>query len=124
MRDIAQFFAEFTPGAAGIWTMVLMLAAYGLREWRETRKLSLEDRIARREGYAKQVENLQQENRALRKDIAKMHVDHEAYRQLCHHENDQLRSMLRDLQDELEGLKRRVAQDALELARLKGIEGL
>jgi predicted nuclease with TOPRIM domain len=121
---IANVISQFTPGAVGIWVVAGMLGVYFMREYRETRKLSLEDRLARRDGYARQVENLQNENRQLRAEMHQMNEYHEAYRQQCHRENDQLRGMLVNVQDEVEGLKRRVAQDALELARMRGIEGL
>lgn len=120
----ARILADFTPGAAGIWLVAAMLFAHFAREWRETRKLSLEDRLARRDGYAKQVESLQMENRSLRAEMHVMNENHENYRVLCHRENDQLRGMLVTVQNELEGLKRRVATDSIELARIKGFDGL
>jgi len=124
--------AGFTPGGAGVWTLVVMVGAYLAREWRETRKLSLEDRNARREGYARQVETLMGENRALVNDLHRLHeeydagmralrADHDAYRKQCQVETDQLRSMVVALEGEVEGLKRRVATDAIELVRLRGI---
>jgi hypothetical protein len=114
---ISQIIADFTPGAAGIWVVASMLIIHFVREWRATRKLSLEDRIARRDGYAKQVESLMAENRALRAEMHSMNEHHEAHRRLCHQETDQLRQMIIRLEDELAGLKRARAGDAIELAR-------
>lgn len=121
---IDKILSEFTPGAVGIWVVAAMIAVWFVREYRETRKMSLEDRLARRDGYARQVERLMDENRLLRTEMHQMNEHHERYRQQCHQENDQLRNMLVTVQNELEGLKRRVAQDAIELARLKGIDSI
>ena len=115
--EIAKILAEFTPGAYGIWTLVAMLGLYLIREWRETRKLSAEDRLARREGYAKQVEGLQQENRQLRADLAAVEERHDNYRRLCHQETDQLRDQVVHLENRISGLLRKLADVAIRAAR-------
>lgn len=104
---------------AGVSTTsgVLMFGIYLIREWRETRKLSSEDRLARREGYARQVEALLIENRKLRADIdaaAQMHTNyrrdtermHDAYRHECQRENDDLRAEVRELHGLVDGMRR------------------
>lgn len=118
--NLAKLIADVTPGAVGTWVLVAMLAMYGLREWRETRKLSLEDRLARRDGYARQVEMLMDENRSLRGDLSRLHDEYDLYRKMCQEENSQLRQQIRRVEDMIAGLERRVATDAIELARLKG----
>jgi hypothetical protein len=122
MDGLATIFRDFTPGAYGIWTGVLMLAAWMLREYRETRKLSTGDRLARREGYARQVENLQTENRNLYGDLSRMRQEHDAYRELCHKETDALRQHVVSLENELAGLKRRFDTRVIYDARA-GISG-
>lgn len=122
MGDLLPLLRDFTPGTYGIWTLVLLGIAYFVREWRETRKLSAEDRLARREGYAKQVEMLMRENRALMDDQRKLREEYDQYRQLCHAENNELRGMVIRLEGEVEGYKRRVDSQSMELARLKGID--
>lgn len=124
--DWIDIFKTFTPGAAGIWTGVIMFAGWILREWRETRKLSAEDRLARREGYAKQVENLQNECRALLGDLKSLRQEYDHYRQLCHDETDALRKLVMRLEGEIAGYKRRLDLQAMELLHLKGTveEGL
>jgi hypothetical protein len=107
-----------TITGAGTWTGVSMLAVYLLREWRETRKLSAEDRLARREGYAKQVENLQVENRKLRGDLIANEQLHSEYRRSCQEENDQLRAEIRGLEDDIAGLKRRIDAQGSSFARV------
>lgn len=114
----AKIIADFTPGAVGIWALVLMFSIYFLREWRETRKLSLEDRLARRDGYAKQVTGLQVENRELRAEVQRVMEAHDAYRKLCHAETDQLRRQLISMADELQGYKRQLADQMLRLTHL------
>lgn len=115
----------------GIWTGVLLFIIYLLREWRETRKLSLEDRLARREGYAAQVESLMTENRLLRqefsnaekahrKEISEMRAEHDEFRRLCHAETDQLRDDIRDLENEIAGLRRQIRQQSTSIAREVG----
>lgn len=117
VEGIAAVLRDFTPGAAGIWTLVAMMGLYLIREWRETRKLSAEDRLARRDGYAKQVENLQAENRKLREDIADIEQRHSDYRRLCHAETDQLRDQVVRLEDRISGLLRKLADVAIRAAR-------
>ena len=112
LTEIASILKDFTPGAAGIWVLVVWALVNSLKEWRETRKLSLEDRIARRDGYAKQVESLSAENRDLRHDLADLERRYGEYRDLCHSETDQLREQVRSLQDELAGIKRTIAAGA------------
>ena len=108
MNELLNILREFTPGSAGVWTGVLMFAGWWLREWRETRKLSADDRLARREGYARQVEMLMGENRALHGDLATLRREYDHYRELCHRENDELRQMVNRLKGELEALKMRI----------------
>lgn len=122
MMDLAKILTEFTPGAYGIWTGVLMFAAWFLKEWRETRKLSADDRLARREGYAKQVESLQKENRALGADLAKLRKEYDDYRHLCQSETDALRQNIIRLEGELSGYKRRVDMQGMEIAKIKGMD--
>lgn len=119
--NLAKLIADITPASVGTWVLVLMLGLYGLREWRETRKLSLEDRLARRDGYARQVEELHCENRELRNDLSRLHKEYDLYRHMCQEENSQLRDQIRRIEDTVAGLERRVATDAIELARLKGV---
>jgi hypothetical protein len=117
VTEILAIFKDFTPGTYGIWSLVLMGLAYALREWRETRKLSAEDRLARREGYAKQVEGLQKENRELRADLAAVEERHDNYRRLCHAETDQLRDQVVHLENRMSGLLRKLADVAVRAAR-------
>ncbi|WP_028970168.1 hypothetical protein [Sphingomonas sp. URHD0057] len=116
MNEIALF-REWAPQAYGIWTLVLFAFVYLVREWRETRKLSSADRLARREGYALQVENLQRENRLLQTDLNALRHEYDDYRRLCHDETDALRSQVVRLEDEVTGLKRRIDSQAVSLAR-------
>ena len=112
----------WTPGGVGIWVLVMLAATYLFREWREYRKLSIEDRNARREGYAKQIEDLMRENREQREDMRKLREEYDVHRRICQQETDQLREMIVKLEDEVQGLKRRVATDAIEILRMKGKE--
>ncbi len=118
MNAAAQILAEFTPGAAGIWVGVFMFAGWLLREWRETRKLSADDRIARREGYEKQVQILAAENRALAKGIRDLREEYDTYRGVCQTENDQLRGQVIKLEFDLAGMRRKTATLARDIARL------
>jgi len=105
LSSLSQLAEQFTPGAYGIWTGVLMFTAWWLKEWRETRKLSAEDRLARRDGYAHQVQSLMAENRSLRDDLRKLEKQHYDYRRMCVAENDKLRRDLRITREELEEIK-------------------
>lgn len=117
---IGRVLSEFTPGAAGIWTGVALMVAYMMREWRETRKLSADDRLARREGYAAQVESLSRENRSLRQEIHDVREDYENYRRLCHAETDQLRRDIVDLENLVAGLQRQLSMASVSVARQFG----
>ena len=102
---------------AGTWTGVAMFTIYLFREWRETRKLSADDRMARREGYAKQVEGLMGENRKLRNDLADAETRHDSYRRACQAETDQLRDEIRGLEDKYLGLQRTISAQAGAMGR-------
>lgn len=121
MSEIVAIFREFTPGAYGIWTGVLMFAAWFLKEWRETRKLSADDRLARREGYAKQVEQLMEENRKLGGDLRDVRKEYDDHRKQCYEETDQLRRIVIELRNEVEGYKRKADSLSMEIANLKGV---
>lgn len=110
----------WTPGGVGIWFVAMLIAGWMLKEWREYRKLSIEDRNARRDGYARQVEILLGENRALMEDQRKLREEYDHHRKICQAETDQLRTMIIDLEGKVEGLNRRVATDAIEILRLRG----
>lgn len=94
-----------------------MFAAYLFREWRETRKLSLDDRNARREGYAKQVQMLMTENRALAADMASLRGEYDKYRNNCADETAQLRHDIVTLENRLAGFRRSFATLEISLAR-------
>lgn len=117
MLEVAQFFKDFTPGAYTLLYLAVLATAYFVREWRETRKLSSEDRLARRDGYAKQVASLQAENRGLRADVADIEKRHDEYRRLCHAETDQLRDQVVMLENRMSGLLRKLADVAVRAAR-------
>lgn len=112
-----DLFKDWAPQAYGIWTLVLMAFAYFAREWRETRKLSADDRQARREGFTWQVENLQRENRGLQTDLASLRREYDDYRAICHAETDQLRGQVVLLETEVAGMKRQRATDQVMQAR-------
>lgn len=112
-----DIFKDWAPQAYGIWTLVLMALAYFAREYRETRKLSADDRQARREGFTWQVENLQRENRQLNLDLTSLRREYDDYRALCHAETDQLRKQVVGLETEVAGMKRQRATDAVYEAR-------
>jgi len=112
-----ELVSEFTPGAAGVWTVVMMIGVYMAREWRENRKLSSDDRLALREGYTKRVEGLEGENRNLREDLVKLEERHEQYRKQCHQETDALRNRVVDLEDRLTGAFRKMADVAIKASR-------
>lgn len=97
-----------TPTATGAWASAFGLFAFLWREIRLDRKLSSEDREARREGYAAQVASLSTENRKLREDLRASDDRHAAYRKLCQEETDQLRDEVRQIKEEFDGWKRKV----------------
>ena len=87
------------------------------REYRETRKLSDADKLARREGYAKQVELLTVENRGLMDDQRKLREEYDQYRRICHAETDQLRDQVVSLENKIAGIMRKLADVAVRAAR-------
>lgn len=116
MNDLALL-KDWAPQAYGIWTLVLLAIVYFAREYRETRKLSSDDRQARREGFAAHVESLQGENRSLRSDLFDLRREYDDYRRLCQHETNQLRDEVRHLEDKVVGLNRRLDSQASALGR-------
>lgn len=117
LDEIVKLGGVLSPGL-GIWTCAMLGLVYFAREWRATRQLSAEDRLARREGYAKQVEGLQVENRRLREDIREMEVRHAQYRELCHAETESLRVKVNQLLDQIAGLHRQELADRVAVSRL------
>lgn len=109
MGDLKMILDTLTVGGAGVWVGVLMFGLYLFREYRETRKLSAEDRLARRDGYAKQVTALQAENRELRDEMHNMRKEHADYRKFCEDQHDADRKRMRDMEDEITGMKRAIA---------------
>lgn len=99
-----------TPGGLGIWGILFYLVAWSLKEWRETRKLSSEDRQARREGFQAQAESLMNENRKLREEVHNANANLDDYRKICQIETDQLRALVRTYRDQVEGYKRALLQ--------------
>lgn len=120
MNELVQILREFTPGAWGIWTGVLILAGWIIKQIREDRQLSHDDRLARREGYAAQVANLMQFNRSLLEDIAELRKEYDNHRKICQMETDQLRRMVIDLEGEIAGLKRNRAVDEIHNIKIGG----
>lgn len=118
MSELVTFLQGMTPGGYGIWVGVLMFLAYWVKEWRETRKLSSEDRQARREGFEAQVTLLMNENRALRAEMQNDRKVHADYRHLCHQETDLLRQHIIRLEDEVAGYKRRLDTQAIKVAQI------
>lgn len=108
VNSLVAFFQDMTPGGVGIWTGVIAFLTYWGKQTLEERKLSSSDRQARREGFEKQVQILQDENRDLRIEMAADRKAHADYRNLCHQETDQLRQQVIRLEDELNGYKRQV----------------
>ena len=110
---------QITVGSAGIWLLVMGGLVHLFREWRLTRKLSIDDRIARRDGYAAQVTNLAAENRALRTEMDSRDAAHvrryhdleqkyDAYRELCERTEEQHRAEIFNLMQQAAGFKRRL----------------
>lgn len=120
MGDLADILRGFTPTTYSVVWVGAMITIYMIREWRETRKLSAEDKLARRDGYAKQVQMLMAENRQLLDDQRQLRQEYDAHRRLCQQETDQLRKMIIDLENEIQGLKRNRAVDAIQKIRRGG----
>ena len=119
MPELLAIMDGATPGAYGIWTLVLMIAGWFLKEWRENRKLSSADKLAKREGYAAQVQLLMNENRKLLADMHALRLEYDKHRKQCYAETEELRRMINVLQEDIDGLKAHAGEDALEILRLK-----
>jgi hypothetical protein len=117
MQLVQNIVQDFTPAAAGIWVLVFMFLRHVIQEWRLNRRLSLDDRLAKREGYAAQVASLTAENRQLRVDLQALEHRHDNYRQLCHKETDQLRDQVVTLENRISGFLRKVADLAIRASR-------
>lgn len=117
MPPLHSFVSEFTPGAAFLAYIAAIITFHYLKEWRETRKLSMEDRQARREGFMALVESLQDENRDLRVNLLTNEKTHDEYRRMCQQETDQLRGHVVHLEDRVAGLMRKIADIAIRAAR-------
>lgn len=119
LHDI--FSGQWTPGAYGIWIFgvgwTLTQIFKVMNEWRATRKLSLEERQANREGFTAQVEALKSEVEGLRVENRSLRKEYDDHRRICQEETDQLRSMVVHLQNRLSGLFRKLADVAVRVTR-------
>lgn len=132
---IIKTLQAMTPGAWGIWVLVLYFIQDNARQRLADRKLSLEDRQANREGFTKQLASVQGENRELRRELseqreafddfrAEAHAAHAAlqkeydgHREICFAETQQLRKDVLELENAKAGLERRIAAIARIVAR-------
>lgn len=114
---VAKVIEGLTPGGAGVWVIAAMVGLQHAKQWNEDRKLSAEDRIARREGYAKQVAELTAENRQQREEMQRIRNDADKARRLCLQENDQLRDGIIVLENKVAGIMRKMADIAIRAAR-------
>ena len=96
---------DFTPGAAGIWTLVFGMLGLFAKWHIDNRKLSGDEREARRLGYTTEVAALRTENRELAADMRKLREEYDHYRDECQRENDEMRRDLIKFQIELATLK-------------------
>ena len=117
MQWVVQVMRDITPGAAGVWVLVLAVLGWMLQQYRENRKLSDADKIARRQGYEVEVRELRDECRALRADQTALRDDYDKYRRDCQEETDELRAENRQLRGIIEGLQTRVKLLTDALAR-------
>lgn len=101
MHELAGILREFTPTSYGLVWVAIMFTIYLIREWRETRKMSSEDKLARRDGYARQVELLMNENRHLLEDQHKLRIEYDQHRRQCYEETERLRMMIVRLEHEV-----------------------
>jgi predicted RNase H-like nuclease (RuvC/YqgF family) len=108
---IERITATLTTGGVGIWGIFILMTGHYVREWNASRKLSMEDRQAKREGYAAQVAQLMAENRALAADQKALRDEYNLYRRHCQEETDELR---RENRQESEALR-------TEIIRLRSI---
>lgn len=133
---------DWTPGAVGIWVIIAMIAIYVAREVRENRKLSSDDKQAKRQGFEATTKRLADENRALMADMATLRDENNKDRKAFHdevaalrkeneteraaffRENDQLRQMVVRLENRVAGYKRQVAALQIWLARHLGELGI
>jgi chromosome segregation ATPase len=107
--------------ALGIWLFgPIGVGAFVAKVWNERRsdrKLSIEDREAKRAGFQGQVDELWSENRHLRLDLERIMNECEARLdrteqrlRMAHTENDHLREELMKTRDDMLGFKRQLAQ--------------
>lgn len=116
--DLIQAIIGMSAGAKGIWLFGFILVSAQLLKWlaeyRAFRRLSIEEKQARREGFTAQVEFLTRQLalanerlEALDGDLAAEREAHDTYRRLCRAETDQLRGQITRLEDDLAALHRR-----------------
>lgn len=127
MNELVQTLKSLTPEAWAAWTVAVIIGGYVINQMRLDRKLSADDRLARRDGYATQVSKLtdqvkmlMEENRALLADQAALRREYDDHRKICQMETDQLRRMVVDLESEVAALKRNRAVDEIHNIKFPG----
>ena len=111
---IAAFLAwlqGFTPAATGIWLFgssgALVWFVSIMRERRLDRKLSIDDREARRAGFTAQLTQYQTTQGELMKAQTELRREYDEYRRACQTETALLRSQIIQLENDVAGWKRR-----------------
>lgn len=124
LPPVSAFISEFTPGAMLLAYMAAIVTFHYWKSWREDKKLSQDDRQAKREGFARQTEilmrqigDLNAENRLLRADLLQNEQTHSEYRRQCQAETEQLRNEIVGMQQQMAGVLRKAADIAVRAAR-------
>lgn len=127
MEWIGELLQNDATRTLGILALVGLGVIYLVREWRATRKLTTEERQARREGFAAQVDLLMRELAECRaecrgqlSDQQSLRRENDDFRRLAYQIQEQQRREILDLREEVEGLKRKQAHESGEIAKLKG----
>lgn len=110
--DVSNLFGVRGLTLQGLGTTGLALA---MIPWLVTQllswfKYSSEDRLAKGMGFEREVQSLRNENRLLRAEMIDRDAKHDDRYRICEVERDQMLRKIRQLEDEVLGFKRQLAQ--------------
>lgn len=104
----------------GGWTLLFAAVIWWIRGAPERRRADTEADKTLHHDQALHIDSLRKENVGLRERVEAVENSRFEDRKKCQEENDELRAMVRELQDTVQGLRRDIAQNSNSTAHILG----
>lgn len=117
IAEISSLLGTFTAGAYGVYGILALLIAHFSKQYYDKKKF---DKTMEASGFQELVDRLMAECNSLGQSLHNLRMEYDRYRELCQHENGQLREELLRAEFNIAGLERRLAQANQDIIKLKG----